>query len=224
MIFTLNKALDKNKLVQVPVQVSSKHGVFTRQQWKKIGDLTSDEMKAAGINLAQKGFRKANPETKAFVDNLAKELGDEKLLEEIKARGITWSENSNVGINKMHAKMRLREWLEDGGTWDSSKTKEKPDPFVDAIKEFVSKLTSTSRVTEARAMEMAQELVNKADLGDISYLLERLNAGNPLSIKLFGSIKGIKIKTQKDVRAALEKFYPEKWKEYHEKLAQEKLS
>lgn len=150
MEYRLDKALDKNKLVQIDTQVKGKNGVFTRKQWKRAGDLTPDEAKRAGVAMAkkedggdkkdenkQRGFRKGTPEAKAEVDRLAKELGDDKLLQAIKTKGIQWKENANAGINKMHAKMRLREWLEDGNSWDSKapeapKKKKSPERPADA--------------------------------------------------------------------------------------------
>lgn len=83
----------------------------------------------------------ATPATKAdardLVNDLKKKHGD-KLLGMLKKEGISWKENNHTGINNMRAYMALRQFLEDGGTFDGvslkgeiePKKKEQPKPVV----------------------------------------------------------------------------------------------
>lgn len=120
----LIKALDRTKLVKVPVMVRSKHGAYISDRWKKIEDLTKEQVQKYapeaytdlfGTNQAktEEGF------VKDFIEKLTKELGINKLMEEIVVRGITWNTHDHDAINKMRAKMALKKWMLDGNDWNA---------------------------------------------------------------------------------------------------------
>ena len=80
LVFDLNKALDKTKLVQVERQVQGKNGVFTRKQWVKPSDVKdSDRVIGGQPNVAEDTAKpyqlKYYIDIDAFKEKYAKALG-----------------------------------------------------------------------------------------------------------------------------------------------------
>ena len=118
LVFDLNKAFDKSKLVQVQVTVQGKNGVFQRMQWKNPADVKSTD-KVIGNQAVLDAFLKKQ---KALKDsqNVAsgkfdmskwtalKNANDKAgAIKYAKECGLVWNESGNAGINWMRCCMAV---------------------------------------------------------------------------------------------------------------------
>lgn len=116
------KAYNKDELVQIPVQVQGRNGIFTRKQWKRVSELTPEEQK----KYAPKAKEAPKPQktklsatdSKGKVGELTEVYGNEGLLAEMKKKGMSWKEHpEHRELNIMRAKMALKKHFDNGGEW-----------------------------------------------------------------------------------------------------------
>lgn len=136
LVFDLNKAIDKSKLVQVQVLVHGKNGTFMRNQWKNPADVSSSD-KVIGNQAVLDAYKKeqqkkAAQQSQAAVNfdlskwNALKVANDrDGAMAYAKQCGVVWKEDaSNPGINWMRACMAANKAA--GGTVTVGKTTGKP--------------------------------------------------------------------------------------------------
>lgn len=173
----LAKALKKDGLVLVDVQVNGKHGVYTRKQWKKASDVKKNEGKSSkGAPNADK--QKAVPQVikgkhmSDLRDNL-KEHG--LVLDSIHSKGIHDDEEVTMYDKDKNTYTAKANVYSDGGVELRKITKEKkketvsdndkqhvstnpyPD-YVNKTKVGVPKAHSSSYFSEKKAIEFAKQL------------------------------------------------------------------
>lgn len=168
------KGLNKQGMVQVPTQVKGKTGTFTRNQWKRVSDLTPEEAKKYAPELTKdsKGVSSKLPaNSKSKVDELSKTLGNDKLLIEMKNRGIAWKEHpAHRELNIMRAKMALKKHFESGGEWEGSappKTKDTPKKTTPA------RAKEAPKKTEEKKADLISDTDKQRQKAERRYQLEK---------------------------------------------------
>lgn len=127
MVFDLNKAFDKSKLVQVQVTVNGKNGTFTRMQWKNPADVKSTDKvvgnqavldkfkKDQATSTANAAAAKANFDKSKF-DGLKNANDKQKAMDYAKQCGVTWNAHSHAGINWMRCMQAVNKLVGNSST------------------------------------------------------------------------------------------------------------
>lgn len=103
----LSKALKRDGLVLVDVQVRGKHGVYTRKQWKKASDVKGAAAKAAGNNADAVG-----KDFSATVDSAGTKLEKEAhnlCVGRLKSEGVNLKNDNEVSNELAGYAMELKE-------------------------------------------------------------------------------------------------------------------
>ena len=103
----LSKALKRDGLVLVDVQVRGKHGVYTRKQWKKASDVKGGATKAASNNADAVG-----KDFSATVDSAGTKLEKEAhnlCVDRLKSEGVNLKNDNEVSNELAGYAMELKE-------------------------------------------------------------------------------------------------------------------
>lgn len=176
---TLEKALDKSKLVQVQVQVHSKTGVFYRMQWKNPADVKSTDIIVGNQAVLDKWKKDQQAQSaqqqsaaskfdKSEFDKL-KSTDKKQAMEYAKKCGVSWTEHDNQNINWMRCTMAISK-LPDNSSNTASLTLTGLDSSFDSK-------DKKSKIAELLKNNSRQQLMDYAKANGLTWKEDANNAG-----------------------------------------------